>query len=220
MKQTEIHIELKRFLKIPRIDRLYQKTKETFCKDEPVGHNWEHVCRDIINAVEIGTQEKADMDIVMPAVILHDLGYVTHPSAPELHPANGARECYGFLDEWTTVQRDQISACILKHKGKFPGFEESEPESLEEKVVCDADQLDKFGWIGFLQMMKVYIEHGYKGNSRFKTLEGLAEGMMHQKSMVLYTKTGKHLASLRSEPDFTEIAKKVRRELLPYFVDF
>ncbi len=133
------------------------------------------------------------MEIVMPAIILHDIGFVTHPHEPKKHPINGARECFRFLDDWTPEQRERISSCILKHKAKYPGYEHTEPETLEERVVCDADQVDKFGWVGFMQSLKVYVEYGIKGNERFKTLSGLA--------------------AQKSDPDFMEVSTKLTEEL-------
>ncbi|MBI9102723.1 MAG: hypothetical protein JEY99_09920 [Spirochaetales bacterium] len=114
------------------------------------------------------------------------------------------------------TEQEIISACILKHKGKFSGFSTPEPETREEQVVCDADQLDKFGWIGLLQMLKVYIEHGIKGEKSYKTIHGLAMGIEKQKSITLYTKTGKTLSAETLDPDFSEIAGKIYQELSFY----
>ncbi len=213
MEQQKIYDELNSLLSQPRLRKLYRKVEEEFREQDAIGHNWEHVRRDILNAVYIGGKENADMEIVMPAIILHDIGYVTHNHDPKNHPINGSHECIRFLCEWTTEQRVLISACILKHKGKFPGFEHSEPETLEEKVVCDADQIDKFGWVGFMQIIKVYVEYAELGNKRFKTLKGLAKGMKNQTSICLYTETGKQLAAERTEPDFASISAKIEQEL-------
>ncbi len=216
MKPNEIYAELNHLLLEPGVQELYQTVEAAFKAQDAIAHNWEHVRRDIVNSVEIGLQEGADMGIVIPAIILHDIGYVTHPHEPEQHPINGSRECCRFLDAWTPEQRTLISSCILKHKGKFPGFEHSEPETLEEKVVCDADQVDKFGWIGFIQVVKVFVEHGTKGHDLYKTFPGMAGALTRRKSIMLYTETGKHLAAKRREPDFMDISEKLTRELYLY----
>ena len=217
MEPTSIYEELNRRLEEPRLRKLYQVVRSAFNEKDPIAHNWEHVRRDILHAVWIGLEEGADMDIVLPAMILHDLGYITHPHDPRQHPLHGSRECYAFLDDWTPEEREKISTCILKHKGKYPGFEHSEPETLEEKVVCDADQVDKFGWVGLMQMMKVYVEYGYlMGLERYKTLAGLAEAMTHLSGITLYTDTGKRLAAERVDPNFTEISKKLTEGLAFY----
>ena len=216
MDRQRIYWELNRLLEEPRLRKLHRAVESAFKEKDPIAHNWEHVRRDILNAVWIGLEEGADMEIVMPAMILHDLGYVTHSHDPKQHPVHGARECYRFLEDWTPEHRAQISTCILKHKGKYPGFEHAEPETLEEKVVCDADQVDKFGWVGFVQVTKVYVEYGTKGIERYKTLAGLAEAMTHQKGITLYTETGKRLAAERSDPNFMEISRKLTKDLSFY----
>jgi HD superfamily phosphodiesterase len=217
MEPRKIYDELNRRLEEPRLEKLYRAVRSAFNEKNPIAHNWEHVCRDILHAVEIGLEEGADMDIVLPAIILHDLGYVTHSHDPRQHPLHGSRECFQFLEDWSTEDQQKISACILKHKGKYPGFEHEQPETLEEKVVCDADQVDKFGWVGFMQMMKVYVEYAYlMGMERFKTLAGLAEAMTHIEGVSLYTESGKRLAAARSEPDFVEISRKLFEGLTLY----
>ena len=212
-----IYGELNRLLEEARLRELYQKVQSAFKVEDPIAHNWEHVRRDILNAVWIGLGEDADMEIVMPAVILHDIGYVTHSHDPERHTVHGARECYRFLGDWRPEQRKKISECILKHKGRYPGFTHREPETLEEKVVCDADQVDKFGWVGFVQMIKVYAEYGWlMGNERYKTLAGLAEAMTHLEGIALYTETGKRLAAKRRPVDVMEISRKLSEDLFFY----
>ena len=217
MEPDKIYEELDRRLEEPRLQKLYQSVRSAFNEKNPIAHNWEHVRRDIVHALWIGLEEGADMDIVLPAMILHDLGYITHSHDPRQHPLHGSRECFRFLQDWSEEDQGKISACILKHKGKYPGFEHEQPETLEEKVVCDADQVDKFGWVGFMQMMKVYVEYGYlMGLQRYKTLAGLAEAMTHIESVSLYTETAKRLAAARSDPDFLEISRKLVEGLSLY----
>lgn len=213
MDHQKIYNSLNRFLSQSKLRNLYLNVRKEFREQDAIGHNWDHVRRDILNAVYIGNKENADMDIVMPAIILHDIGYVTHSNDPFNHPLNGSRECIRFLDDWTQEQRRHISSCILKHKGKFPGFEYSEPETPEEKVVCDADQIDKFGWIGFLQMITVYVEYAEHGNKQYKSLKGIAKAMNKKGSICMYTETGKQLAAARTEPDFASIAIKMEEDL-------
>lgn len=216
METQTIYAKLNDILSEPRLQTLYRKVESSFKQQDGIAHNWEHVRRDIVNVVQIGLAEHADMSIVMPAMILHDLGYLTHPQDPGNHPVNGSKECYAFLSDWTPEERDKISSCILKHKGKFPGFEHSEPETLEEKVVCDADQVDKFGWVGFMQMMRVYIEHGTKGFKKFNTITGLAKGILAQGIITLYTETGKRMAAMRRHPDFKVVSAELSKELSLY----
>jgi HD superfamily phosphodiesterase len=212
---TKTYEMLDRKLTEERYRTLYTRMREDFARTNNIAHNWEHVRRVIVNAVYIALQEQAEMDIVLPAIILHDLGYATNPDEPKKHPQNGAARCYDYLDAWEPGERDLISDCILKHKGKYPGYG-VEPESLEEKVVCDGDQVDKFGWVGFMQMLKVYVEYGVRGHTQYSTLAGLAEAITHQQAMVLYTETGKDFARRMEGPDTMSVSEILTAQLAPY----
>lgn len=216
MEQQQIFKELNRFLSEPRLRRLYTEVEAAFKKHDLGAHDWEHVKRVIMHSVEIGLEEHADMSIVIPAAIQHDLGYATNPDDPEQHPVHGARECHQFLDDWSPKDRDLIAGCIRKHKGKYPGYANSEPETREEQVVCDADQIDKFGWVGLFQMLRVYAEQGMIGMEPYDTIAGLAGGIANQGSIAFYTEAGKRLAADLADPDFGEIARKVADQLSRY----
>ena len=216
MEHQQIYTELNRLLSEARIRRLYQKVEQTFNDRSSGTHDWEHVRRVIVNSIPVGLEEHADMNIVMPAVILHDLGHATNPEEPTLHATHGARECYRFLDEWSPDDRDLIAECVRRHKAKWPGFASTEPESLEERVVCDADQIDKFGWVGFLQVIRVYVEMGIIGMEHYKTLAGLGDAISHQGSITFYTEAGKRRAAELADPDFSDIAEKFAEELRLY----
>jgi len=217
VNRSQLHEQLNIRLSEPRLNSLFRQVRDRFLPGGFRAHDWPHVLRDLENALEIGLAEEADLEIVLPAVLLHDLGYVTHPESPELHPLHGSRECLAYLDPWTEEQRRHIASCILRHKARFPGFENLEPGTLEEKVVCDADQLDKFGWTGLMQMMKVFVELGMSGKKQYASMEGLAEGIGHQGEIRFYTATGQKLARKRGEPDFLKAKAAFQRELAEYY---
>ena len=76
MKGSE---QLRTYLDIPRINNLFTRVREAFQAKRLLGHGWDHIRRDIINAAVIGTREQANMDIVLPATILHDIGFLYDP---------------------------------------------------------------------------------------------------------------------------------------------
>jgi len=215
MELGTVYTHLNELLTQPRMRTLYQQVREVFKSREYSAHNWEHVRRVILNSVYIGVEEKADMNVVLPAAILHDLGYATNPDDPPHHPQNGAKKCFPYLSAWTDAEQKAISNCILKHKGAYPGFDQV-PETLNEKVVCDADQVDKFGWIGFLQLLKVYIEHGRNGIGNYNTLPGLAEAMTHIGDIQLYTATAMRIARHMIGPDLAEASRDLKDDLAFY----
>jgi uncharacterized protein len=216
MDNASVHAELDRLLGEPRLARLYAHVRASVRPVEGIGHNWEHVRRVVVNAALLCREERADPDIVMPAAVLHDIGFVLVPGEPKKHPLHGAAGCRAFLGDWLPAQREAIASCILKHKGKYPGYAGDEPESLDEKVVCDADQVDKFGWVGLLQVVKVYAEYGAKGMERFQTLAGLADGLEQAGDIHLYTESAKRFARDRAQPDLAGAAARLKEELSLY----
>lgn len=215
MDRTRVYQTLNEKLSEPRYRDLYRAVEEAFARSGNVAHNWEHVRRVVVNSVHVALEERANIDIVLAAAILHDLGYATDPDKPKQHPMIGAEKCYPYLEAWSPAERDLISGCVLKHKGTYPGYG-IEPESLEEKVVCDADQVDKFGWVGFMQMVKVYIEYGIRGHDHYSTLVGLAEAITHRSAMTFYTETGRAFADSMVGPDNEEISRVLTDQLSLY----
>jgi HD superfamily phosphodiesterase len=169
------------------------------------------VYRDIVNAVVIGEEEKANMEIVMPAVILHDIGFLYDPS-PSLHAKIGAERCVEWLSDWPRQEREQIARCILVHKGKMREFT-LEPETLEQQVLCDPDMLEKTGWSGVLQAVRVFTEFASHGQTELLDLHNLTSAIARVKTVTLYTATGRRLAAERGGYLRAEVGEKVLREL-------
>ncbi len=216
MERVEIYHTLDGALSEPRMGRLYSKVRTLFAEHRGISHDWDHVKRIVMNAARLATEEGADLGIVLAAAILHDIGFITNPAEPKRHNIHGAAACIGYLTEWGEVERRAISACILKHKGKYPGYNGPEPESLEEKVLCDADQVDKFGWVGLLQVVKVYAEYGAARYKNFDTLIGLAEGLDEAAHIELYTAAGRRMAEELREPSLAEASRLAKAELSFY----
>jgi uncharacterized protein len=202
---------LQEYLEIDRVNRIYTQAEKAFRKKKLIGHGWDHILRDIINAVVIGEEEKANMDIVMPAIILHDIGFLYDPDSSR-HPQIGAERCGEWLNDWGEEEREQIADCIRVHKGKMREFT-LEPETLEEQVVCDADMLEKVGWLGVLQAVRVFSEFAAAGKPEFYDLYNVAAILTKVRYVKFYTATGKRLAAERGDYMRVEVSKKVLREL-------
>src|SRR5881396_2053676 len=81
----------------PRLRSLTTYTKRRFGAEKKLtAHNWEHIYRDTINAIIIGESEGADMRVVLPAIVMHDIGYLYGP--PEGHGPRGADKLPEYLD--------------------------------------------------------------------------------------------------------------------------
>jgi len=189
---------LKKYLEIKRIKNLHDQVKMAFEQCDLVAHSWDHIYRDTINAIWIGEAEGADMEIVLPAILLHDIGFLHNPD-PSVHNVIGAQKGADWLGAWSDAGKKKISDCILCHKGKTAGFD-TEPPSLEARVVHDADLLEKIGKIGILQGVRSYIEFGQRGltdHQDYKDLQAIVKRRVDFGSAVFLTRTGKEIADRR-----------------------
>lgn len=168
--------------------RVYEQTRKQFTRANFAAHNWEHVYRDILNAIVIGEAERADMRLVLPAITMHDIGFLFGSDGPT-HAAVGARRLPQYLRTirvpYSTRDILHLAACIRTHKGST--FK-TRPETLEARVVADADMLEKFGPFGVYQYIRTWTEFG----------NGVEETINDKLCMIqtyrLNTKTGRSLA--------------------------
>lgn len=105
------------------------------------GHDFDHVLRVTALAERIARAEGADIDIVRTAALLHDVAESTDRDRHHLLGAQRAREI--LADEpvgFVTAVAHAIEAHRFRH--------DPQPETLEARVLSDADKLDSIGAIG------------------------------------------------------------------------
>jgi HD superfamily phosphodiesterase len=190
--------KLKKYLEDKRLKNVHDGVKAAFEQRDLIAHNWDHIYRDTINAIWIGEAEGAAMEIVLPAIFLHDIGFLHNPD-PAAHNIIGAQKCADWLSGWSGADKKKISACILCHKGRTAGFD-TEPESLEAKVVHDADLLEKIGKIGILQGVRSFVEFGLAGltdHQDYKNLYTIVKRRIGFENADFYTKAGEDIAARR-----------------------
>ena len=111
-------------------------------------HRWDHTLRVYQLALKIAREEKADEEIVGYAALLHDIGRSREDESRGQidHAREGARMAGALLSEQglETEKIQMIVHCIATHRFRDGNI----PESLEAKVVFDADKLDSIGAVG------------------------------------------------------------------------
>ncbi len=174
----------------PQFRRVYERTRKAFEAKALPAHNWEHIYRDVLNAIVIGEAEGADMRIVLPAITMHDIGFLYGSDGPT-HAQRGVKKFNAYLRrirvQYAPAEIAHIRACIRTHKGST--FQ-TKPATLEARVVADADMLEKFGLFGVYQYIRTWTEFGF---GLTQTIDGglsRMEGGTYQ----LNTKTGEKLA--------------------------
>ncbi len=111
-------------------------------------HNWEHTVRVCRLCEHLGAVEGADIDVLLAAAYLHDIGREIQDklNGAVCHAEKGAELAASVLDglPFSETQKRNIIHCIKSHR--FRG--ECVPETIEAKVLFDADKLDAIGAIG------------------------------------------------------------------------
>ena len=119
--------------------------------DNDSAHDFEHIMRVYKNAQKLCKTEKANEKLVLSAALLHDI--VSYPKSDKRSKNSSTEsakksqpilEKYGFSKDEITI----ISDAIRDHsfsKNKIP-------ETLEGKILQDADRLDALGAIGIARV--------------------------------------------------------------------
>lgn len=111
-------------------------------------HGWDHVQRVTCMAERIAEAEGADPHIVRCAAILHDIARADEDASngAMCHAQRGSELAREFLSSLHVDPSNiaRIAACIAEHR--YRGG--AEPDSIESRVLFDADKLDSIGAIG------------------------------------------------------------------------
>ncbi|OGD18491.1 MAG: phosphohydrolase [Candidatus Aminicenantes bacterium RBG_16_63_16] len=111
-------------------------------------HDWDHTERVFGLCLRIGRREKADLGVLRLAAVLHDIGREEEDRSNGriCHGERGAALAAKILKKHG-VDHDTIARvvhCIAAHR--YRG--RHRPESLEAKILFDADKLDSIGAMG------------------------------------------------------------------------
>lgn len=127
------------------IQAIEQQVKELF-ENEGTGHDWFHIDRVRKIALKIQAKEGGNRDVIELAALLHDISD---------HKFNG-----GDFDKGAIVTREILDSLnvdketksavvsIVKNVSYKGSGEKDEMDSLEGKIVQDADRIDAIGAIG------------------------------------------------------------------------
>ena len=116
-------------------------------------HDKHHVYRVLNAALDIASYENGvDMDILIAACLLHDIGREQQFANPVVcHAQAGSDMAYEFLLslKWPEKQAKHAKECIAAHRYRS----NSAPKSIEAKILFDADKLDVCGAIGIARTL-------------------------------------------------------------------
>jgi uncharacterized protein len=131
-----------------------QKKVEIMLADQDPAHDFCHVMRVYKNAELIGMRESAEMEILLTAVLLHDLVVYPKGSAKSSKSADDSADIAEKLLQhynYSENKIDRICYCIRTH-----GYSNKLiPSTIEGKILQDADRLDAIGAIGIARTFSV-----------------------------------------------------------------
>jgi len=133
-------------------------------------HNFDHVLRVLALAERVARAEGADLEIVRAAALLHDVGRVGEERGDGCHARIGAARAREILRGHPQDRVEAVAEAIAAHRFRRG----PDPQSLEARVLYDADKLDAIGAIG---VARAYAVAGREGQRLWADLaEDPADG--------------------------------------------
>ncbi|MFC1803342.1 HD domain-containing protein [Thermoproteota archaeon] len=147
-------------------------------------HGYEHTERVIKICKTLGKTLGADMEILIPAAIFHDIG-----RGDDNHAKHSAEMARIILKKNNYSKINEIVHAIEEHSYSDDG----KAKTLEAKILSDADKLDAMGAIGAYRAAQFGVEH----NRLIKDfISHFHEKLLKLKDL-LYTEEAKKLAEQR-----------------------
>jgi uncharacterized protein len=121
-------------------------------------HDFDHVLRVLTLAERIGQAEGADLEIVRTAALLHDAGREQAEADGLDHAAFAANRAREILARQPPAKVEAIAHAIAAHRFRTG----PEPDTLEARVLFDADKLDAIGAVGIARAFAYGGAHGQR----------------------------------------------------------
>lgn len=126
----------------------------------PGSHDWEHTLRVDRLCRRIGPREGADPFVLALAVYLHDIGrgHQDNSRGAVCHARKGAQMAAAILTDHQLAPDIQANVlhCIRTHRYR----NDEHPQTIEAKVLFDADKLDAIGAVGIARAYRFAGEVG------------------------------------------------------------
>ena len=186
---------------------------------DPV-HGFDHIERVYRMAEKLALLESADLEIVRAAALLHDSRgsdpnsgeRLSHQEASALFAENVLRK-----EGWREDRIQAVQHCILAHR--YRGDAENAPQTIEAKVLFDADKLDVLGAVGVARTIGYAVQTGQPIFAE-PTEQFLAKGIKEEGEP--HSSYHEYLFKLRKVKDrlFTKSAKQIAAARDTFLTEF
>jgi len=200
----------------PRVLKAVRQKAESFFRNARGSHDWDHTERVYRLCLRIGRKERADLGILKLAALLHDIGREEEDrsNGKTCHAEKGAVLAARILRKHG-LEKDRVNRvvrCIETHRyrGRLV------PDSLEGKILFDADKLDSIGAVGVGRAFQFAGEVGAR----------LHDPRIEVRKTKSYTKEDtayrEYLVKLRRIKDrmFTAEGRRIARERHEFMAEF
>jgi uncharacterized protein len=214
-----------------KFQRIKEIVEDELNEAKDSAHDIDHIMRVYNLAMTlVKTEAPVDMDVVRAAVLLHDIGGAKEAadiSGKTDHAVVGAEMAGPILKDFdfSDEQIKHVQACILSHRYRT----NNKPETLEAKIVHDADKLDAVGAIGVARSFAWIGKYKAKIYKPAENLEAYAkENLIDGKMNGRIIDKSKHSIQINYETKdkyalenlYTDSAKKLGQERMIYFQEF
>jgi len=181
-------------------------------------HELEHTKRVYNLAMYIGKKENADLEILSLAAFLHDIARKEQDEAGGKidHAEKGAEMAAQILEKYTLPKEkiEAITHCIKTHRYRNSNI----PETLEAKILYDADKLDAMGAIGIGRAFSFAGHIGAKVHNKNVDIEKTKEYSVDDSAYREYMVKLRHLKDKMLTDEGKRIADK-RHNFMEHFFD-
>jgi len=181
------------------VEKLRTTVEEKMDVVEGTVHSFEHVDRVFRIATHMAIQEGADLELVQVGALLHDIGW----TVGKPHHETGAEIAGEILKEMSYPKKKTIVNIVLHHHLEC----RDKLDTLEEKVVWDADKIDLLGILGIVRAFHLL------GNQPFDFVVQRAFKELKTIYPLLNTTTAKIIAEKRQKETLVLLAA-LKEELL------
>lgn len=182
-------------------------------------HDWEHVLRVYNMCLHIAKTENVDLEILSLSCILHDIGRAEQDKVKGAidHAELGADMAGSILKKYNFDDEkiEKIKHCIVAHRFK----NDYQPESMEAKVLFDADKLDSIGAIGIGRAFVFSGENGAKVHNDKNTIQNINETKEYSREDTAYREYAIKLIKINDKL-FTNEGKRIAQERHDFMVEF
>ena len=132
---------------------LKKQVKKMMAKNDPA-HDFEHILRVYSNAEKICKKEKVDKKLVLTAALLHDI--ISFPKSDKRSKTSSSKSAIKAkkILQKLSYSKDEIN--IIADAIESHSFSKNKiPNTIEGKILQDADRLDALGAIGIARTFAV-----------------------------------------------------------------